>query len=150
MVRARLQEGGSVIILVDNLNKEEEVRLLYLGIRGIIPMITLEKDLVAAADSIIAGSLWFRRDALDRHVMRTMSRGLNVSKFTIREEQIIALMQKEFSNKEIGRALDISERTVKFHVSNILQKLNIKSRKGVCKATRMGPETLAFPHPTVA
>jgi DNA-binding CsgD family transcriptional regulator len=42
----------------------------------------------------------------------------------------------DLSNKEISHALGISPRTVKFHISNILQKANAKNRKGLIKIKR--------------
>lgn len=45
-----------------------------------------------------------------------------------RETQIIQLIAKGSSNKEIARSLDIAESTVKIHVQGILRKLNLTSR----------------------
>jgi DNA-binding NarL/FixJ family response regulator len=40
-------------------------------------------------------------------------------------------LMRRLANKEISRALAISERTVKFHVSNILSKLQLEDRRGL-------------------
>jgi two-component system nitrate/nitrite response regulator NarL len=45
-----------------------------------------------------------------------------------REREILAYISRGASNKEIGRALDIAETTVKIHVQHILRKLNLSSR----------------------
>jgi two-component system nitrate/nitrite response regulator NarL len=45
-----------------------------------------------------------------------------------RERQILAQIARGASNKEIARALDIAETTVKIHVQHILRKLNLNSR----------------------
>ncbi len=45
-----------------------------------------------------------------------------------REQEILALIARGASNKEIARALDIAETTVKIHVQHILRKLNLSSR----------------------
>lgn len=47
---------------------------------------------------------------------------------TKREREVLQWIVKGFSNKEIASALSIKERTVVFHVSNILRKLNMVSR----------------------
>ena len=58
---------------------------------------------------------------------------------TPRESQVLRLMAEGQSNKEIARALGISESTVKFHVNAILGKLNVQSRtEAVVHATRVG------------
>jgi two-component system nitrate/nitrite response regulator NarL len=48
--------------------------------------------------------------------------------FTVREDQIVALIAEGKSNKVIARELGISDGTVKVHVKNILRKLNLSSR----------------------
>ncbi len=47
---------------------------------------------------------------------------------TDRERQVLALVAEGASNKEIGEALFISERTARTHVSNILMKIGVRSR----------------------
>lgn len=47
---------------------------------------------------------------------------------TERDEQVLALVRARKSNKEIGAILNISERTVKFHVSALLEKAGVRDR----------------------
>jgi two-component system nitrate/nitrite response regulator NarL len=49
-------------------------------------------------------------------------------KLSPREKEIITLLAKGASNKEVARALNVAESTVKIHVQNILKKLNLSSR----------------------
>jgi len=49
-------------------------------------------------------------------------------KLTLRETEVLRLIARGHSNKEIAAALLISEKTVKTHVSNILQKLHLADR----------------------
>jgi DNA-binding NarL/FixJ family response regulator len=51
-----------------------------------------------------------------------------IEALTDRERQVMELIAMGQSNKQIGRALAITERTVKFHVSAILRKLNASNR----------------------
>lgn len=55
------------------------------------------------------------------------SRGI-FSELTAREEQILESVSRGLSNKEIGRELDITEKTVKHYVTNVLQKLHVRNR----------------------
>lgn len=50
------------------------------------------------------------------------------STLTAREREIYGLLAGGMSNQQIGRQLFITERTVKYHVSNVLRKLNVNSR----------------------
>jgi len=138
-----LRQGRPILILADELKiQEEELRLVYLGVRGIVPIATLEKDLKPAVGSLMEGRLWLRRSTLSEHMMRTG--GFNVRKFSMREEQIFAFLVHGSSNKEIGEKLGISDRTVKFHVSNILRKSNVKNRKELLKPKKVRGESSAY------
>jgi DNA-binding NarL/FixJ family response regulator len=57
---------------------------------------------------------------------------------TAREGEILQLLMRRLSNKDISSLLAISERTVKFHVSNILSKLQVSDRRG------LSPDKLAL------
>lgn len=50
------------------------------------------------------------------------------SSLTAREEQILKSVSRGLSNKEIGRELNITEKTVKHYVTNVLQKLQVRNR----------------------
>ncbi|MCM2294091.1 LuxR C-terminal-related transcriptional regulator [Allorhizobium sp. BGMRC 0089] len=55
---------------------------------------------------------------------------------TDREQDVIALLSAGFSNKEIGRKLDLSDNTIKFHLRNIFVKLNVGTRTAAVTAAR--------------
>ena len=52
---------------------------------------------------------------------------------TKREKEILMLIAKEYSTKDISEKLGISEKTVRNHKSHIMQKLNITSDAGLIK-----------------
>jgi len=144
--QCRLNGGRTVILVSKHPQSHEELRLIYLGVHGIVPMLNLDNELARAVDLVLNGGLWVKRSTLDEYVKRanrstatgTLDKGL-----TMREEQIVVFLSKRFSNKEIGNTLKISERTVKFHVSNILQKFNVENRKeiqGIIKNSKELPD----------
>lgn len=51
-----------------------------------------------------------------------------VSKLSSRESQVVDLVCMGHSNKKVAQELNIREKTVKFHLTNIYKKLNVKSR----------------------
>lgn len=63
---------------------------------------------------------------------------------TPRQREVLALLGQGKSNKEIARILDLSEGTVKLHVTAILKALNVSNRTGaVVAASRLGLTSLA-------
>ena len=54
---------------------------------------------------------------------------------TAREHEVLTLLSDGLANKQISLELEISEHTVKFHVSSIYQKLNVSNR---AEAVRLG------------
>ncbi|WP_202309816.1 LuxR C-terminal-related transcriptional regulator [Mesorhizobium sp. L-8-10] len=59
------------------------------------------------------------------------------SVLTPKEWEVLELLARSLSNKEIGRALDIHEETVKWHVKNLFVKLDAGSRKHVVSRARL-------------
>src|SRR5690606_8600249 len=57
-------------------------------------------------------------------------------KMSSREAQIMRLVLEGRTNKDIGRQLKLTEKTVKYYMTIIMQKLNVKNRVGVAMAAR--------------
>ena len=58
---------------------------------------------------------------------------------TLRQLEVITMLGRGCSNKEIARALDVAERTVKAHVSAVFEALNVRNRtQAVLVAQRRG------------
>ncbi|HEY1936791.1 MAG TPA: response regulator transcription factor [Candidatus Angelobacter sp.] len=131
-------EGGFTIALISSQpgNRELELQLLLLGASGVLTFADLSLQLTDAVYAAAAGRLWFKREVLHSYVKQTrteLRRGSSCHKFTAREKQITSLLLQDLSNRAIAQRLAISERTIKFHVSNILRKVNVGSRKELCE-----------------
>lgn len=131
-------EGGSIIGLVpsDPQSRDLELQMLHLGASGILPFNdSLAEQLIPAIHAVAAGQVWIRREVVTAYVNWTRSalRGLSVSnhRLTTREREILDLLQQDLSNRLIAQKLAISERTAKFHISNILRKLNLNNRRDI-------------------
>lgn len=58
---------------------------------------------------------------------------------TKREEEVFSLLVENKTTKEIGATLNISEKTVRNHISNAMQKLGVKGRaQAVVELIRLG------------
>lgn len=111
------------------------------GARGFLLKDISLDDLVDAIERVHAG------ESIVQPVMtKRLLKGLESSStdfislerpdpLTERETEILRLMSGGYSNKEIARALDVAEGTVKNHVSNILSKIGVRDRtRAVLKA----------------
>jgi len=106
--------------------------MLYLGAAGVLTLADLPSQPSKVIHAVAEGRFWFRRDVLQAYVKQT-SIALRMrlaydQKFTAREQQIIDLLLQNFSNRLIAEKFAVSERTIKFHVSNILRKFKVGSR----------------------
>ena len=82
--------------------------------------------IVAAVRAAALGQTWFS-PAIE-HKMEAWARGERPGGLTERELEVLRLVADGQSNKQIARQLCITVRTTNFHVSNILQKLEVASR----------------------
>ena len=64
-------------------------------------------------------------------------------RLTKRELEALTLVTRGLSNKEIGYRLHVTERTVEFHVSNILRRLGLNSRVEAAVWAKDHPYVLA-------
>lgn len=71
--------------------------------------------------------------------MAKLAAGLGDEALTRREQEVLTLLARGKSNKEIGSALSISETTVKSHMRGVFAKLNVLSRtEAIATASRRG------------
>lgn len=103
---------------------------LLRGTWGLVTYDKCESELPPAIRHVAEHRLWFPGDV----VRRWMQRGAEEiasephTALTAREKEVFDLVRHHLTNKEVAAVLRISERTVKFHLSNIFHKLNVSSR----------------------
>lgn len=93
-----------------------------------------KQQLIQALEKIAGGGIYFSEEVLDE-LERTSRRKKQKedAHLTARELEIIRLIEKEYSNKQIAETLYISERTVETHRKNIFRKTNTGSVIGLIK-----------------
>ena len=93
-----------------------------------------KKELITALEKIAAGGIYFSQEVLDEMMKVEETRKINDEvHLTIREIEIIRLIEKEMSNRQIADELFISERTVETHRKNIFRKTKTSSLIGLVK-----------------
>ncbi len=100
-------------------------RLLNQGLSGYVLKDEAFEDLIQAIQQACEGKQ-FLSLSLDTSIQHCDNHAEQL--LTEREETVLIEVSKGQSNKEIARVLDISERTVRFHLKNCCQKLNAQGR----------------------
>ncbi len=126
--------NARVLLVGGDFSEDVAFPLLRLGVKGLLQHAQLADQLQRALQSIDAGGYWVPRTLLSRFVDSVLAKtthGAAMSsraRLSRREKEVIQALLENLSNKEIGSRLNISERTVKFHVSNLLRKFGVGRR----------------------
>ncbi len=127
-----------VLALTSVLEDASVVGAVRAGAIGYLLKDTQADELCHAIKSAAAGQVQLTPRAAAR-LMQAVSTPESPVDLTERETEVLRLMARGQSNKQIARSLHISEKTVKTHVSNILSKLGVQSRtQATLYAIRIG------------
>jgi len=93
-----------------------------------------KQELVKALEKISGGGIYFSEEVLQEMTRASeMKKENEEAHLTAREIEIIQLIEKELSNKQIAEQLFLSERTIETHRKNIFRKTNTASVIGLVK-----------------
>jgi DNA-binding NarL/FixJ family response regulator len=135
-LRALLERFPALRPLVLSPSGREEQCRHWIRIRawGLVTYDHYKEELLPAIRHVAEGRLWFPAPVVldwvrDPPALSTSTPQLRL---TPRELEVMGFLREgRLSNKEIAVSLRISERTVKFHVGNILSKLHVGSRQAL-------------------
>ena len=120
-----------VIILTVHSDVEYLVKAIDIGANGYILKDSESSELKQAINDIINGGSYIQPSLIPTLNSRLINRDIDKEKLktlTKREVEILAQVASGMFNKEIAVNLDISERTVKNHISNIFKKIDVSDR----------------------
>jgi two-component system, NarL family, nitrate/nitrite response regulator NarL len=107
-------------------------RAVQAGASGFIPKSFTADEMIVAIQKVLAGDVFVPATA-------DLTAAPDTNGLTLRQLEVISMLGRGFSNKEIARALDVAERTVKAHVSAVFEALNVRNRtQAVLVAQRRG------------
>jgi DNA-binding NarL/FixJ family response regulator len=93
-----------------------------------------KQELVKALEKISSGGIYFSEEVLyEMSRASEMKKENEEARLTAREIEIVQLIEKELSNKQIAEQLFLSERTIETHRKNIFRKTNTSSVIGLVK-----------------
>jgi DNA-binding NarL/FixJ family response regulator len=124
-----------VIVVCEKLTDATSHSLLRLGAKGLLTYTDAVEQLPRALPLVASGGFWVPRNVLSTFVDSILTdqqkRRLkpdNQTQLSRREREVLDSLLENVSNKEIASKLNISERTVKFHVSKLLNKFGVRRR----------------------
>ena len=123
-----------IIILTVSEADDDIMQALDAGASGYVLKGVGGPELLEIVGRVAAGESYVSPGLAARLLVAMKSRGQaapsdeTVPALTAREEQILKLVAEGLSNKEVGRKLDLQEKTVKYYMSTVFQKLNVRNR----------------------
>jgi DNA-binding NarL/FixJ family response regulator len=124
-----------IIVVAEKFDSAETYSLLQMGAKGLLTYEEAREQLPRALPLVANGGFWVPRAVLsgfvDSILSGSQSRRLKAdtsADLSRREQEVLNSLLENMANKEIGNKLNISERTVKFHVSNLLSKFGVRRR----------------------
>lgn len=127
-----LDQDARVVMLTVSDNEEDVVAALRGGADGYLLKDMEPEAILASLLRVIEGRLVLsdRLTELIARALRQEPRPARIGEagLTSREAEVLALLEKGYSNKLIARDLDLSVGTVKVHLRHILKKLRLKTR----------------------
>jgi DNA-binding NarL/FixJ family response regulator len=122
-----------IIVTGSGADDETILKALAAGAKGYVDEAATPLEFVQAIRMVNQGSVWAPRRVLSMFIERvTTSPGrifpAGRVTFTDREKEVLELLVAGRSNKEIGSALGIEERTVKAHVAKLMRKVGVQNR----------------------
>src|ERR1700716_3371851 len=117
------EPAARLIILTTYQGQEDIYRALRAGAQGYLLKDAAAEELVESIYAVSVGKTWIPPAVGAKLAMRVTDREL-----TGREMEVLRILAAGKSNKEIGALFNISEATVKVHVTHILEKLRVTGR----------------------
>jgi len=112
------------VIMISTYDSETEIhRAFQAGARGYLLKNVFSEEIFNAIRLVHNGGKY-----IPPHIARSLAVHDAQLELTERETEVLRLLAKGLSNREIGRILGFSENTTKFHVKNILTKLDVSDR----------------------
>ena len=133
---------AAILVLTSLTEDEKIIEAVEAGVTGCLLKDSSPRELIRAIHDVFRGELTLHpavaRKLLDLHGQLSDTKSSHQS-LTKREMEVLKLLAKGLSNREIAETLVISEQTARSHVTSILKKLGLTSRtQAVLYALRQG------------
>jgi len=125
----QLPSPPQVAMLTVSEGDEDVLNALDAGAVGYLLKGIRAQDLILAVKSVAAGETFVSPNlALRMLSAKSRVEESPITSLSEQEQRTLRLVAMGLTNGEIGEHLNVQERTVKYHVTNILKKLNVRNR----------------------
>jgi DNA-binding NarL/FixJ family response regulator len=122
--RLKASHSNLRAIVLTSFDGDEDIyRAIKAGAEGYLLKSTTQAEIVQAIQSVYAGNRH-----IPLHIAGRLAHRMTRSSLTSRETEVLVMLAKGLTNKEIGRALQISQNTAHNHINSILEKLEVTGR----------------------
>jgi len=128
---ARFPETKVLLLDTGLSTSEKRTAFLLYNVNGILQLDASPELLLKAIEKLTSGELWMDQGTL-REIVNYSKNGRAVSvSLTPREKEVLSLICKGYSNKEIAKKLSINLSTVKNILRSLYRKLNVSTRSSL-------------------
>lgn len=135
-----------IVVVTASEDENDIARAVEAGVSGYVLKGTTGSDMRSIVRLVNTGENVIPKDMFGRLLGMLRDKSVaegqeGVAKLSKQETQVLQFLALGLSNREIGERLDITERTVKFHLSNTFSKLHVRNRvEASIAARRMWPD----------
>ncbi len=129
-----------VIVLSSSEDPRDVHKALSLGALGYVPKSASSSALLSAIRLVLSGEIYVPPLILNKQIEGAEQRDApptGAQRLTDRQIEVLALLSKGQPNKTIATRLDLSEKTVKAHITAIFRALNVVNRTQAAQAGRL-------------
>ena len=145
LIAAVRDNGAKPLALTSEADEDEVLESLKAGAWGHLSKNTTRQVLIKAIKAVHRGEMWVERKMISRVFEREFVADSDhddqdqPKELSTREHEVLSLLVKGFTNKEIGEKLFVSEKTVKNHLNSIFKKISVSGRlKAILYALKRG------------
>ena len=127
LARMRNRVPTGFVVWGSSMTEPEALRFIKTGAKGVLRKTAEPSTIIACFETVAGGGTWLE----DSLFVGARDRKRSRSELTIREQQVLELVEQGLRNKDIARELDIQPGTVKIHLKHIFEKTGVRGRYGL-------------------
>jgi len=142
LVKKYSQNRIPVIVMARELDINELGAALQMGAMGYVEAFASQIIIEQVADTILSGGIWLPGQLLSNLVGALSNQPVHykhdcdLDSLTKRERQVVDIVVTGATNKQVANQLNITERTVKEHMSSVFNKLKVRDRMHLMLAVK--------------